>query len=241
MSIYFLVARDTLQVLSAGPLPETWGTITGLKGVTDEAAADLSWANYPNHGFFKRDAALALGVPEHELDAALRLGAEALYPDTLDEINRRLSLCDWVVVKASETGLPMPQVWADYRQALRDVQRQPDFPFDIDWPTEPVGDPWSVAQQTTLQQAVEIAAQKRLDDFARTRGYRDIASACSYANSTDPQFNLEGNYCVTARDTTWRTLYTLVAAVEQGQRPMPTFEEAMSELPELVWPEAADD
>lgn len=36
------------------------------------------------------------------------------------ERDRRLAATDWVVVKAYERGEPIPEVWADYRQALRD-------------------------------------------------------------------------------------------------------------------------
>lgn len=45
-----------------------------------------------------------------------------------------LSASDW-------TQLPDAPVdhaaWATYRQALRDITKQPDFPFNINWPTPP--------------------------------------------------------------------------------------------------------
>lgn len=45
-----------------------------------------------------------------------------------------LSSTDWTQVVDS----PVDQrVWAEYRQALRDVPQQPGFPRDIDWPTKP--------------------------------------------------------------------------------------------------------
>lgn len=37
------------------------------------------------------------------------------------ERDRRLAATDWVVVKAYERGEPIPEAWADYRQALRDL------------------------------------------------------------------------------------------------------------------------
>ena len=33
-------------------------------------------------------------------------------------------------------GTAVPQPWLDYRQALRDITKQPD-PMNIDWPTPP--------------------------------------------------------------------------------------------------------
>jgi hypothetical protein len=47
-----------------------------------------------------------------------------------------LSECDWVVTKAAEEGLPVPENWRQYRQSLRDVTSQPD-PFAILWPKKP--------------------------------------------------------------------------------------------------------
>ena len=48
-----------------------------------------------------------------------------------------LANSDWIVVKAYENGNPVPQDWADYRQALRDVPAQDGFPYSVDWPQEP--------------------------------------------------------------------------------------------------------
>lgn len=48
-----------------------------------------------------------------------------------------LTACDWVVVRAQELGEPVPQEWADYRQALRYVPEQAGFPDNIDWPEMP--------------------------------------------------------------------------------------------------------
>jgi len=78
--------------------------------------------------------------------------------------------------------------------------------------------------------------QARLDDFARTRGYDGILSACTYATSTNPKFAAEGRYCVQARDATWAKCYEILGAVQFGRRPMPTWAELEAELPVLQWP-----
>ena len=79
--------------------------------------------------------------------------------------------------------------------------------------------------------------QKRLDDFARTRNYDGIMSACTYAASTVPKFRQEGQYCVTARDATWATLYQLLDEVKAGTRPVPSgFADIEPLLPVLEWP-----
>lgn len=79
--------------------------------------------------------------------------------------------------------------------------------------------------------------QKRLDDFARTRNYDGILSACTYATSTVPKFAAEGQYCVNARDNTWATLYQVLAEVQAGTRPMPSgYADIEPLLPVLEWP-----
>lgn len=81
-------------------------------------------------------------------------------------------------------------------------------------------------------------AQDRLDQFAQTRNYDGILSAATYATSVVPQFAAEGQYAVSARDMTWITLYSIMAAVQGGTRPMPaSYAEVEAELPVLEWPE----
>lgn len=88
-----------------------------------------------------------------------------------------------------------------------------------------------------LQQEVVDATQRRLDDFAKTRQYDGILSACTYSTSPTQKFQTEGQYCVTQRDATWAKLYEMLAEVEAGTRPIPqSFEDIEPELPALVWP-----
>lgn len=98
-------------------------------------------------------------------------------------------------------------------------------------------------QQKTVERIERIkseildATQKRLDDFAQTRYYTGILSACTYATSTVPQFKSDGQYAVNARDMTWSKLYQMLGEVEAGKRPMPSgYAEIEAELPALVWP-----
>lgn len=95
------------------------------------------------------------------------------------------------------------------------------------------------ADAKTKEQIIEeyqAAIQKRLDNFAQTRNYDGILSACTYAESTVARFKAEGQYCVNARDTTWVKCYEILDAVNSKSRPMPTLEQLMSELPILSWP-----
>jgi hypothetical protein len=106
--------------------------------------------------------------------------------------------------------------------------------FDLE-PEQVAANQAAAAQR--LQDEVVFNTQKRLDTFARTRNYDGILSACTYASSSVPKFQTEGQYCVDARDNTWATLYTILAEVQAGTRPVPTgFEDIVGDLPVLEWP-----
>ena len=88
-----------------------------------------------------------------------------------------------------------------------------------------------------IQEEIVRNTQKRLDDFAKTRNYDSILSACTYATSTVLKFSTEGQYCVEARDATWSKLYEILAEVQAETRPMPSgYSDIESELPVLQWP-----
>ena len=94
------------------------------------------------------------------------------------------------------------------------------------------------AAAQALQQSIVDATQQRLDDFARTRNYDGILSACTYATSAVPRFAAEGQYAVQARDATWAALYQFMADVQAGTRPVPTgFADIEPDLPALEWPQ----
>ena len=44
---------------------------------------------------------------------------------------------DWVTIKSLELREPIPQIWVAYRQALRDLTSQAEFPTNIQWPEKP--------------------------------------------------------------------------------------------------------
>lgn len=90
--------------------------------------------------------------------------------------------------------------------------------------------------QAEILATYTAAIQVHLDDFAKSRGYDGILSACTYASSTVPKFASEGQCCVNARDNTWAASYTILADVESATRTMPTIAEMLAELPLLAWP-----
>lgn len=53
------------------------------------------------------------------------------------ERDKKLSECDWRVIKAIENNQLQDFQWAAYRQELRDVPSQAGFPWTIVWPQPP--------------------------------------------------------------------------------------------------------
>jgi hypothetical protein len=86
-----------------------------------------------------------------------------------------------------------------------------------------------------LKASIVVSVQSRLDDFAKTRNYDGILSACTYATSSVAKFAAEGQYCVEARDNTWSTLYTILTEVEAGTRTVSSFADIEADLPVLEW------
>jgi hypothetical protein len=117
-------------------------------------------------------------------------------------------------VIASEADTP--DLWAQMNEDLASIE-----PFDV---------------AKALFDTVVSLVQKRLDDFARTRGYDGVLSACTYATSTVPKFQAEGQYAVNARDAHWAACYAVLADVQAGGE-LPTVEEVMGAMPALEWPQ----
>lgn len=113
-----------------------------------------------------------------------------------------------------------------------------DYQNYLGWLAE--GNAAQPVDQPTQQQitaAFTAAIQKRLDDFAHTRNYDSILSACTYATSAVAKFKTEGQACVNLRDATWAAAYQILADVQAGDRPMPTsIADIEADLPAAVWP-----
>jgi hypothetical protein len=110
-------------------------------------------------------------------------------------------------------------------QTAIDLQEQRDNP------------PAPVPTPEQIQDEIVTATQQRLDDFAKTRNYDGILSACTYAADPNPKFAFEGQYCIDARGATWTKLYEIMAEVEAGTRPMPSgYADIEGDLPVLAWP-----
>lgn len=73
---------------------------------------------------------------EHEAAYKASIDAEAA-KNVRTTRDAKLAECDWLVIKAAETGVPLAADWVAYRQALRDVPTQAGFPHNVEWPVKP--------------------------------------------------------------------------------------------------------
>lgn len=95
---------------------------------------------------------------------------------------------------------------------------------------------WTPPQPVITVQSYIDAVQIMLDTKARERNYDGILSACTYATSTIPKFQAEGQACVAWRDAVWAACYDAMHLVETGAIPQPTVEELLAMMPTLTWP-----
>ena len=144
-------------------------------------------------------------------------------------------------IDTPEVSSYVPSTTPEYDPATHAVRETAPVDGMQQWevyslPAEEVAANQAAAAQA-LQQSIVDATQQRLDNFARTRNYDGILSACTYATSAVTKFAAEGQYAVQARDATWAALYQFLADVQAGTQPVPTgFEDVEPLLPVMAWP-----
>ena len=132
---------------------------------------------------------------------------------------------------------PQPSFDVATQRVVEGTPAQEGDIWNQTWQVVPLTPEEIEANLQGLQASIVWQTQQRLDDFARTRNYDNILSACTYASSKVAKFAVEGQYAVTARDDTWDALHTIMLGVQAGTHPMPSgFADIEPELPVLTWP-----
>jgi hypothetical protein len=88
---------------------------------------------------------------------------------------------------------------------------------------------------TKAKEPLEAALENMLDSKARERTWKDCVSARTAAGSPSV-FQAEGLAFVKWWEECWVEAHTIMAECIAGTRPIPTVEEFLAEMPELVLP-----
>ena len=94
--------------------------------------------------------------------------------------------------------------------------------------------------ELTYEEKVEAyrsAVGGHIDSQAQSLGYDNVATAVTYADEPAvPKFQQEGLALRAWRSQVWASCYSILADVEAGNRPEPTLEDLIAELPAFVAP-----
>lgn len=109
------------------PLPENWGPIFGLEGVKYRLS-DLSWVGMNDLGWFE------LSAREHN-----QYSLEQLKKEVDDRVLMLLSnSSEKVAVDNSNITKGDRERWVEYRNLLKEVKYQHNYPYEVIWPQEPI-------------------------------------------------------------------------------------------------------
>ncbi len=84
------------------------------------------------------------------------------------------------------------------------------------------------------------AVQVHVDATAKAREFNDGVTAATYLTSTVPRWKADAEAFVAWRDAVWTYSYGELAKVQNGQRPQPTIDAFINELPAISWPDEVD-
>ena len=97
-----------------------------------------------------------------------------------------------------------------------------------------IPEPTIEEKQAQIQAQLTNAVQRVLDNKAQELLYDNCLSVCSYIDTGVPKFDDEGKAFRSWRSAVWAKGYEILAQVQAGEREIPTEEELIAELPELV-------
>ena len=85
-----------------------------------------------------------------------------------------------------------------------------------------------------LQEYFMAKLQEYMDNKAKTYGFDNVFNAGSYIDSKIEKFKNDSRTLLDWRDSVWDRAYTILEEVLTGKRLVPTMQELLEELPQLV-------
>lgn len=123
--------------------------------------------------------------------------------------------------ETDDENVPLDETEGNYNRWVK--------PFVEFWEAE-----WNKLYPAKVQKQLTDAVQHVLDSKAQELLYDSCLSVCSYIDTGVPKFDAEGKAFRAWRSAVWAKGYEILAQVQAGQRPIPTEEQLISELPQLV-------
>lgn len=96
--------------------------------------------------------------------------------------------------------------------------------------------PFTPPPPPLTEETFGMAIRNYLDARASERGYDSIQSAATYRQDPNPAYAAEGQAAFEWRSAVWTYATAELEKVKNGQRPAPTVEAFLAELPKLTWP-----
>lgn len=121
------------------------------------------------------------------------------------------------------------------RLVLPDTELTPELRANIEAAPEKYIRYVPLRDRPAMQQQYTDAVQRWMDSTAHTRGYDDIFTAISYADSEVPKFRDEAAACKRWRDRVWVECYTYLDDVLSGKQEVISVEELIARLPQIEW------
>ena len=127
-----------------------------------------------------------------------------------------------------EDGFPFDaSEWAN-KNGYKFVQKGDYFEIEV------IPEPTKEEVEQQVQKQLTDAVQHVLDSKAQELNYDNCLSVCSYIDTGVARFDAEGKAFRAWRSAVWAKGYEILAEVQAGKREIPTEQELISELPELV-------
>lgn len=130
-------------------LPRAWRNVSGLNWLSDDELRALGWLPVRiDEGAVdeKFVGSTFIIAPYEVVEVKLWRAYTAEEKVEIDtqkaaavrrERNAKLSECDWTQLNDTPLDNPSKVAWTTYRQALRDLTTQPQFPHVVVWPKTP--------------------------------------------------------------------------------------------------------
>ena len=122
----------------AAPKPEVTGYTQAIRnGATQDANGNWvqAWSVVDMFAETTEDGVITTKA-EHEAAYQADLDAKAA-ESVRTQRDAKIAESDWMVIQSAETGIALATEWATYRQALRDITAQKEFPATVNWPVKP--------------------------------------------------------------------------------------------------------